>query len=245
MAADAGVDDVELIAANALHRRMTAAELKHIVGERVFRSFYPQGELLQLRRRGPRQPRPPRHHRQGRGHRDQQAGRRVRPARLRQRQPRRHGRRPQVGAASGWRRTSRCGTTTTPRRWSTRGRSWTTSTPRCTTRPGGWARVIKDHVKVFQIETTLNNDVFPKPYDFLQKREWEWSVKDQASMLAVRRGARASRRRSCGTRCSTTCARSTASPASTPARSRPCTSGRWRRCTSSTSSRCRASPTCS
>ena len=45
MAAEAGVDDVKLIAANALHRRMTAAELKHIVGERVFRSFYPQGDL--------------------------------------------------------------------------------------------------------------------------------------------------------------------------------------------------------
>ena len=48
--------------------------------------------------------------------------------------------------------------------------------------------VVRDHVKVFQIETTLDNDVFPKPYDFLQKREWEWSVKDQASMLGVRRG---------------------------------------------------------
>ena len=35
MAADAGVDDVQIIAANALHRRMTAAEIKHIVGERV------------------------------------------------------------------------------------------------------------------------------------------------------------------------------------------------------------------
>src|ERR1041385_8862597 len=40
LAAEAGVDDVELIAANALHRRMTDAELKHIVGERVFRSFH-------------------------------------------------------------------------------------------------------------------------------------------------------------------------------------------------------------
>ena len=49
-------------------------------------------------------------------------------------------------------------------------------------------RVIKDHVRVFQIETTLNNDVFPKPYDFLQKREWEWSVRDQATMLGMRRG---------------------------------------------------------
>src|SRR5437764_8732170 len=40
-AARAGVDDVQLIAANALHRRMTPEELKAIVGERVFRSFYP------------------------------------------------------------------------------------------------------------------------------------------------------------------------------------------------------------
>ena len=27
--------------ANSLHRRMTAAEIKRVVGERVFRSFYP------------------------------------------------------------------------------------------------------------------------------------------------------------------------------------------------------------
>src|SRR4029453_17868452 len=51
--------------------------------------------------------------------------------------------------------------------------------------------VVRDHVRVFQIETTLDNDVFPKPYEFLMKREWEWSVKDQASMLAVRRGVTA------------------------------------------------------
>src|SRR3954454_1542354 len=44
-APDAGVDDVKLIAPNALHRRMPPAELKHIVGERVFCSFYPQGDL--------------------------------------------------------------------------------------------------------------------------------------------------------------------------------------------------------
>ena len=28
-------------------------------------------------------------------------------------------------------------------------------------------------VKIFQIETTLNNDTFPAPFDFLKKREWE------------------------------------------------------------------------
>src|SRR5512138_1711098 len=37
----AGVDDIHLIAALALHRRMTAAELKRAVGERVFDEFYP------------------------------------------------------------------------------------------------------------------------------------------------------------------------------------------------------------
>ncbi len=37
----AGVDDVELIAALALHRRMTDAELRHIVGDRVFDAFWP------------------------------------------------------------------------------------------------------------------------------------------------------------------------------------------------------------
>ena len=48
------------------------------------------------RRRGPRQPGVPRHHPRGRGGRDQQAGGAVGPARLRQHQPRRHGRRLEV-----------------------------------------------------------------------------------------------------------------------------------------------------
>ncbi|MGH9251292.1 MAG: lactate racemase domain-containing protein, partial [Acidimicrobiales bacterium] len=72
LAAAKGVDDVELIAGNSLHRRMTPAELKRIVGERVFRSFFPdhlrnhdaedsanllelgttdQGEVVELNRR--------------------------------------------------------------------------------------------------------------------------------------------------------------------------------------------------
>ena len=37
----AGVEDIHLIAALALHRRMTAAELKRAVGARVFDEFYP------------------------------------------------------------------------------------------------------------------------------------------------------------------------------------------------------------
>src|SRR5207302_1573758 len=40
-------------------------------------------------------------------------------------------------------------------------------------------------VTVFQIETTLNNDTFPDQFRFLQRREWEWSVRDRAAFLAV------------------------------------------------------------
>jgi hypothetical protein len=37
----AGVDDIQLIAALALHRRMTPDELRHAVGERIFAAFHP------------------------------------------------------------------------------------------------------------------------------------------------------------------------------------------------------------
>jgi hypothetical protein len=37
--------------------------------------------------------------------------------------------------------------------------------------------------RIFQIETTLNNDTYPAPFDFLMKREWEWTAKDRAAFL--------------------------------------------------------------
>src|SRR3981081_296262 len=47
LAAEAGVDDVVLIAALALHRRMTEAELRHALGDRVYDAFAPHGLLRQ------------------------------------------------------------------------------------------------------------------------------------------------------------------------------------------------------
>jgi nickel-dependent lactate racemase len=47
LAASAGVDDVVLICALALHRRMTEAELRHAIGDRVYDAFAPSGRLLQ------------------------------------------------------------------------------------------------------------------------------------------------------------------------------------------------------
>ncbi|HYA68821.1 MAG TPA: lactate racemase domain-containing protein, partial [Acidimicrobiales bacterium] len=46
-AADAGVDDVVLIAALALHRRMTEPELRHALGDRVYDAFAPHDLLWQ------------------------------------------------------------------------------------------------------------------------------------------------------------------------------------------------------
>ena len=45
VAAEAGVDDVHLIAALAIHRRMTEDELRHAVGDRVYDAFAPSGRL--------------------------------------------------------------------------------------------------------------------------------------------------------------------------------------------------------
>ena len=42
VAAASGVDDVVLVAALALHRRMTEAELRHALGDRIFDAFAPR-----------------------------------------------------------------------------------------------------------------------------------------------------------------------------------------------------------
>ncbi|AKQ68541.1 Transcriptional regulator [Myxococcus hansupus] len=41
LAADSGVDDIHLVIANALHRRMTEGEMKRMVGEKIFDAYYP------------------------------------------------------------------------------------------------------------------------------------------------------------------------------------------------------------
>ncbi len=139
MAADAGVDDVELIAANALHRRMTAGRAQAHRGRAGVPVLPPAGAAQQPRRRGPRQPAP------------------RRADRPRARTSRSTGGRPSptcwstststswrwtAGTSrcrSGWRRTSRCATTTT-RKTMVRSHSFMDHTsPTSTTPRGGWA----------------------------------------------------------------------------------------------------------
>ena len=186
MAAEAGVDDVQLVAATALHRRMTPAELRHVVGERVFRSFHPQGRLTnfdaedrdQLAHLG----------RTDRGE-DVEISRRAAESDLlvyvNVNLVAMDGGHKSVGIGLASYRSLKhhhnAHTMLHSRSFMDHERSALHSS--------AWrmGRLIRDHVKVFQIETTLTNDVFPQPYDFLLRREWEWGVRDQAAMLAARR----------------------------------------------------------
>jgi hypothetical protein len=187
MAAEAGVDDVKLIAANALHRRMTASEIKHIVGERVFRSFYPQGDLYNFDAED----------------RDELAhlgmtdkGEDVEISKRAAESDLLIYVNVNLVAMDGGHKSVGIGLASYKSikhhhnaKTMVHSRSFMDH-KHSEMHSSAWrmGRLIKEHVKVFQIETTLNNDVFPKPYDFLQKREWEWSVKDQATMLGMRRG---------------------------------------------------------
>ena len=47
LAAAAGVDDIHLIAALGLHRRMHEYELRHVLGDRIYDAFHPRGLLYQ------------------------------------------------------------------------------------------------------------------------------------------------------------------------------------------------------
>ena len=156
------------------------------------RRLRPERPPLQPRRRGPRQPRLPRL--------DAAAARRWRstsgPPRATCSSTSTSTWSPWTAAGSrrppAWPPTAACATTTTSPRCSSHGRSWTSTAASCTTRTGAWARSSRTPgVKVFQIETTLNTDIFPDPFDFLAKREWEWSPRDRGHVPRHDEGAEA------------------------------------------------------
>ena len=186
MAAEAGVDDVQLVAANALHRRMTPAELRRCLGERVYRSFWPdaitnhdaedrdnllhlgvtdRGEDVEINKRAAES--------------DllvyvninlvaMDGGHKSVPIGLASYKSLKHHHNVHTMLHS---------------------RSY--MDPPASALHGSAARMgklVNEQVQIFHIETTLNNDSFPSQYRFLTKREWEWSARDQATMLGVRRG---------------------------------------------------------
>jgi len=186
MAADAGVDDVVLISANAVHRRLTPRELRGIVGERVFRSFHPQGLLTNhdaedhanllhvgVTDRGE----------------DVEINRRAAESDLLVYVN------VNLVAMDGGHKSVPVGLASyrslRPHHNSaTMVRSHSFMDPAASHlhhSANRMGRLLAEHLRIFTIETTLNNDVFGPPYEFLTKREWEWSLRDQASMLAARR----------------------------------------------------------
>jgi lactate racemase len=184
VAAEVGVDDVHIIAALALHRRMTEAELRHALGDRVYDAFAPtgqlynhdaedtenmaflgetdQGEEVEINRRAAESDLLVYVNinlvAMDGGHKSTATG---------------------LASYRSLRHHHNVATMQHSRSFMDRHRSELHSS---NWRMGEVIR--KAGVKVFQIETTLNNDTFPKPFDFLQRREWEWSPRDRATFVA-------------------------------------------------------------
>ena len=190
MAAEAGVDDVHIVAALALHRRMTDDELRHPVGDRVFDAFAPSGHLYNMDAEDP----------------DGMTMIGETP----------HGEEVQmltraaesdlivyvniniVSMNGGWKSTAtglsgyqalrhhhNVDTLLKSKSYMDRHSSELHSS--------NWRQgdVLKSSgIKIFQIETTINNDAFglDGPMSVLSKREWEWSRGDRASFLAMQKG---------------------------------------------------------
>ena len=185
LAARKGVDDVRLVVANSLHRRMTPGEIKRTVGERVYRSFWPEalsnhdaedrdnllhvgttdrGEDVEINRRAAESDLLVYVNinlvAMDGGHKSVPVG---------------------LGSYKSLRHHHNVHTMLNSRSYMDPSHS---ALHDSATRMG---RLLADHLRIFTIETTLNNETFPKAFGFLNKREWEWSLRDQAAFLAAKR----------------------------------------------------------
>lgn len=187
IAAEAGVDDVHLIAALALHRRMTENELRHALGDRVYDAFAPQGALY--------------------NHDAEDSQGMVTLGHTSHDEIVRMNRRAAesdllvyvninlVSMDGGWKSTAtgladyqalrhhhNVAALQQSRSFMDRHHS--------ELHHSNWRQgaVIDTHgPRIFQIETTVNNNTFGRsgPLAVLQKREWEWTFKDRVSFMAM------------------------------------------------------------
>jgi hypothetical protein len=188
LAATAGVDDVHLIAALALHRRMTEAELRHAVGDRVYDAFAPRGLLYNHDAEDP----------------DGMAYLGTTPQGEEVEINRRAAESDLVvyvninlvAMDGGWKSTATGLASYRSLRHHHNVRTMRHSRSfmdqeHSELHSSNWrmGKVLRDSgVKIFQIETTLNTDTFPSPFEFLAKREWEWSARDRALYLGTTAG---------------------------------------------------------
>jgi len=185
MAADAGVDDVHIIAALALHRRMHEFELRHALGDRVYDAFEPRGLLYQHDAEDP-------DNLTFLGTTDQgeeiEINKRAAESDLLV-----YVNINLVAMDGGWKSTAvglasyrslrHHHNPTTMEASHSFMDQHASELHKSTWRMG---KVMRDHgPTVFQIETTLNTDTFPQPFEFLSKREWEWNAKDRGLYLGA------------------------------------------------------------
>jgi hypothetical protein len=171
-AAAAGVDNVALVSANGLNRRMTSEELQYLVGERVFRSFYVDGLLA--------------------NHDAEDTDNLAKIGTTVTAEIAVNARAassdllifvhlvagPPPGAAAiaaGLGSTATIGQLSGPQG------------------PGNdvaaqIADLVMSAIPIFEIDAVLDNDVLAPPVEFLGHREWEWSLKDRATWFGMRRG---------------------------------------------------------
>ncbi|MGA1754258.1 MAG: lactate racemase domain-containing protein, partial [Ilumatobacteraceae bacterium] len=174
MAAEAGVDDVHIISALALHRRMTEAELRHAVGDRVYDAFAPRGHLYQHDAEDPEALTYLGTTPHGE---DVEINKRAAESDLLV-----YVNINLVAMDGGWKSTATGLSSYKSLRHHHNPETMTHSRSfmdqhRSELHKSNWrmGKVLLDSgVKVFQIETTLNTDTFPSPFNFLSKREWEW-----------------------------------------------------------------------
>src|SRR5215203_619186 len=181
----AGVEDIHLIAALALHRRMTAAELKRAVGPRIFDEFYPDrlynhdaedpdeilvlgethhGEAVELSKRAAES--------------DLLVYVNINIVTM-------DGGHKSVAIGLGTYNSVKANHNVHALRHS---RSYMDPTKselnNSANRQGD---IVEAAVPVFHIETTLNNDMFDGPLAFLAKPEARWTAREQTTFAALKR----------------------------------------------------------
>jgi len=184
MAAAAGVDDVVLVAALALHRRMTEGELRHALGDRIYDAFAPHGLLQQHDAEDPANLVHLGHTDLGE---DVELNKRAATSDLlvyvNINLVAMDGGHKSVATGLASYRSLRHHHNAQTMRHS---RSFMDQ-HRSELHSSNWRMgrlIAAQGVKVFQIETTLNTDTFPEQFRFLQRREWEWSARDRAAFVA-------------------------------------------------------------
>ncbi|MGQ0744878.1 MAG: lactate racemase domain-containing protein [Acidimicrobiales bacterium] len=185
VAAEAGVDDVVLVAALALHRRMTEPELRQALGDRVYDAFAPSGRLTQHDAEDPSNLV---HLGQTEAGEDVEINRRAATSDLLvyvniNLVAMDGGHKSVATGLSSYRSLRHHHNVATMER----SRSFMDQ-HRSELHSSNWRmgrHLAAQGVRIFQIETTLNNDTFAAPFTFMQKREWEWKAADRAAYLAA------------------------------------------------------------